>query len=347
MSLHASQIDQAAASADSARFEPFAAPAAQERRQGEARVRMTPRHGEGEREVRVRWRLEGAAGAPVVIVQGGISADRNPLPSRSREGWWHGIVGPGRAIDTRRVRVLAIDWISQAELGEVRAVDTADQATALVGVLDTLGIARAHAFVGASYGAMVGLALAARFPSRLGRLCAIAAAHRAHPLSVALRNIQREIVRLGARSGDGLGGLALARRLAMTTYRSEREFAQRCTDAPQFEDGRFRFAEEPWLRAAGERFAARFDAQRYLSLSESIDLHAVDPERIAVPVTLVGITSDRVVPLADVCDLQRRCGRGATLHVIDSLYGHDGFLKEDAQIGAIVAEFLQSCGGVQ
>lgn len=347
MSLHASQIDQAAAPADSARFEAFSAPAAQERRQGEARVCMTPRYGEGEREVRVHWRLEGAAGAPVIIVQGGISADRNALPSATHQGWWRGFAGAGCAIDTARWRVLGIDWLSRRDLGAARAIDTADQASAIAGVLGALGIAQVHAFIGASYGAMVGLAFAARFPARLARLCAIAGAHRAHPLSVALRNIQRDIVRLGARSGDGLGGLALARRLAMTTYRSDREFAERCSDAPVYADGRFQFAEEPWLRAAGDHFAARFDAQRYLALSESIDLHAVEPERIGVPVTLVGISSDRVVPLADICELQRRCGSSATLHVIDSLFGHDGFLKEDAQIGAIVSEILESRGGVQ
>ena len=346
MTLQSSPLDTAA-TLPQQQFEAVASAPRLERRSGETRVRFVPAHAEGIRGARVRWRLEGAAGAPVIIVQGGISADRNALPSAAHEGWWHGIAGAGRAIDTNRWRVLSIDWLSQSDLEGARAIDTADQAAAIAGVLDGLGIAQAHAFIGASYGAMVGLAFAARFPTRLARLCAIAGAHRAHPLSVALRNIQRDIVRLGARNGDTGAGLALARRLAMTTYRSDREFAERCSDAPVFEDGRFQFAEEPWLRAAGERFAARFDAQRYLSLSESIDLHAVEPERIGVPVTLVGISSDRVVPLADICDLQRRCGSSATLHVIDSLYGHDGFLKEDSQIGAIVTEILESRGGVQ
>ena len=249
-----------------------------------------------------------------------------------------------RALDTRRCRVLSIDWLDRDDLGGARAIDSADQANALAALLDALGAGQAHAFVGASYGAMVGLAFAARHPRRLRQLVVIAGAHRAHPLSTALRNLQREIVRLGARCDDPDAGLDLARRLAVTTYRGEREFAERCGDEPVYVDGRYRFAEEAWLKAAGAKFARRFDARRFLALSESIDLHRVAPEAIGVPTTLIGISSDRVVPLADLCELQRRCGAPASLHVIDSRYGHDAFLKEPEQIGALLDETLNSRG---
>lgn len=308
-------------------------------------LRLAPRHADGARGVRVRYTLHGAAGAPVVAVLGGISADRDVIATADGGGgWWSTIAGPARAIDTGRFRVLSIDWLDRSDLGDVRAVDSTDQADALAGVLDTLHIGRLYACVGSSYGAMVGLAFAVRHPHRLGHLVAIAGAHRAHPLSIALRNIQREIVRLGARLGDCDAGLDLARRLAMTTYRGEREFAERCAAGPVFEDGRFQFAEEPWLRAAGAAFARRFDAQRYLALSESIDLHRVDPKSVSVPTTLVGITTDRVVPLQDLCELQGACGAAASLHVIDSRYGHDAFLKEDAQISALLSDTLTSIG---
>lgn len=308
-------------------------------------VRLTPRYADSTRDVRVRYSLNGAAAAPVVVVQGGISAGRDVVATAGGgPGWWSGIAGPGRALDTRRCRVLSIDWLELADLGDAPAVDSADQADAIAAVLDALGVRRIRAYVGSSYGAMVGLAFAARHPQRLDHLVAIAGAHRAHPLSVALRNIQREIVRLGARLGDADAGLDLARRLAMTTYRGEREFAERCADAPVLEDGRFRFAEEEWLKAAGSSFVRRFDGARYLALSESIDLHRVEPEAVQVPTTLIGISTDRVVPLSDLCDLQRRCGAAASLHVIDSRYGHDAFLKEETQISALLSEAFASIG---
>lgn len=315
-------------------------------RDGEQVLRLTPKYAEGARDVRVRWALHGAACAPVVVVQGGISAHRHVVSNGGQAGWWDALAGPGRAIDTNRFRILSIDWIERADLGDALAVSSTDQADALAALLATLDIGRIHAFVGASYGAMVGLAFAARHPQHARRLVAIAGAHRAHPLSIALRNLQREIVRLGDRLGDSSAGLDLARRLAMTTYRGEREFAERCAGAPVFDsqDDRHHFPEEDWLKAAGASFAQRFNAERFLALSESIDLHAVAPEDIHVPTTLVGIASDRVVPLADLCDLQRRCGASATLHVIDSRYGHDAFLKEDVQIGALLHETLNLTG---
>jgi homoserine O-acetyltransferase len=311
---------------------------------GERSVRLTPKYAGRARDVRVRWALYGAADAPLVIVQGGISADRHVATHADRTGWWDAQVGAGRAIDTVRCRVLSIDWLERADLGDALAVGSEDQADALAALLDALGVRQALAFVGASYGAMVGLAFAARHPARLGRLVAIAGAHRAHPLSIAVRNLQREIVRLGARFGDAAAGLDLARRLAMTTYRGEREFAERCAAAPAFDGARFRFGEEAWLQAAGARFVARCGAERFLALSESIDLHALAPEAVRVPTTLVGIASDRVVPLADLCELQRRCGAAASLHVIDSRYGHDAFLKEPAQIEALLREALPTLG---
>jgi homoserine O-acetyltransferase len=300
----------------------------------------------------VRYALYGAAGAPVVAVQGGISATRHAGAHDGHAGWWEALVGPDRAIDTERYRVLSIDWIDRAALGhgaealagDLRGIGSEDQADAIAAVLAELGIARLHAFVGASYGAMVGLAFAARHPERVRRIVAIAGAHRAHPLSIALRNLQREIVRLAARHGDVDAGLDLARRLAMTTYRGEREFAERCGAAPEFRDGRYRFAEEGWLEAAGASFVRRFAPERFVDLSESIDLHAIAPEDVRVPTTLVGIASDRLVPLADLCELQRRCGAPAALHVIDSRYGHDAFLKETAQIAPLVAEALDARG---
>jgi homoserine O-acetyltransferase len=350
MTLHAASLVEPGCSRTiSAASAPVSLPFDQrqhDRRIGEQVVRLTPKYAQGARDVRVRWTLHGAPHGPAVIVQGGISADRHAKGGVDGAGWWDALVGPGRAIDTNRFRVLSIDWLECADLGDALAVASADQADALAALLLALDVPSVHAFVGASYGAMVGLQFCARHPRRARRLVAIAGAHRAHPLSVALRNLQREIVRLGERFGDSAAGLDLARRLAMTTYRGEREFAERCSATPVFdaEDGRHHFAEEAWLKAAGAGFARRFSVQRFLSLSESIDLHCLAPEDIQVPTILIGIASDRVVPLADLCELQRRCGAAATLHVIDSRYGHDAFLKEDAQIGALLHEALNPIG---
>src|SRR5688572_6331038 len=123
---------------------------------GRIHVSLTLRHA-GERAVGVPYECVGPADAPVVLVAGGISADRHVAAHAADDtpGWWDALAGDGRALDTRRLRVLAIDWLGSD--GTLDApLDTADQADAMAVVLDRLGIARLHAFVGASYGAMVG-----------------------------------------------------------------------------------------------------------------------------------------------------------------------------------------------
>ena len=301
------------------------------------RVTLTPKYGSEAVEVDVRYAWTGAPDAPTLIVQGGISADRDvvTLDRDAAPGWWQPLVGAGAAIDLNQWRVLSIDWLSPAELG-TNAISSEDQADALAALLQSLNVSQAHAFVGSSYGAMVGLAFAARHPHALDRLVLLAGAHRPHPLATAQRSVQRGIVRMGQASGHVNEALSLARQLAMTTYRGSTEFGKRFAGGPEFRDGRFHFPVEDYLEHAGRRFVEHFDADRFLALSESIDLHDIAPELVPVRSTLIGFPSDRLVPLSDLCELQTRLHGAATLEVVDSPYGHDAFLKEPEQLAPLL-----------
>lgn len=309
------------------------------------RVRIAPHYGGGVVDVDVRYLWAGTPGAPTVIVQGGISADRDVCANagHASPGWWEPQVGAGRAIDLERVRVLAIDWLDAGDI-DAASVSSGDQADALAALLDALGIVRVEAFVGASYGAMVGLAFAARHGDRLGRLVALAGAHRPHPYATAQRAVQRGIVKLGIENGCVDEALSLARQLALTTYRSGEEIGRRFAGGAEYRDGRFRLPVEGWLDHHGRKFVARFEARRYLALSESIDLHDIDPESVRIQATLVGFAGDRLVPLSDLCELQQRLGAPASLDVIETPYGHDGFLKEHERLAPLLREALQDCG---
>jgi homoserine O-acetyltransferase/O-succinyltransferase len=307
---------------------------------GVANVTLPLRHA-GPRPVRIAWELQGPVGAPVIAVQGGISATRHVAANaaHSEAGWWEAQAGDGRAIDTARCRVLSIDWLGADGTLDC-TLDPADQADALAAVLDRLGIARLHAFVGASYGAMVGLQFAARHAARLRKLVAVSGAHRSHPQLTALRVIQRRIVALGRSEGGVREALALARSLAVIGYRSGEEFGARFDAAPCVDAQGARFAVEDYFDAIGPRFVARFTPTAYLRLSESIDLQRVEPEDIRVPVELVAVRQDQIVPLADLETLAARAPR-CRLQVIDSCYGHDAFLKETAAIDAALRGALQ------
>jgi homoserine O-acetyltransferase len=312
------------------------------------RLSLQPKYGSGASKVDVRYQWIGASHAPTIIVQGGISADRHVANGGQGEpGWWADLVGQGQAIDLAHCRVLSIDWLvpSDVENGP-RAISSEDQADALAALMDALGIVSVAAFIGSSYGAMVALAFAARHASKVEKLILLAGAHRAHPISTAQRAIQRQILRLGQATGQVDQALSLARQLAMTTYRGSEEFARRFSSTPDYREGRFHFPVEDYLEHAGRRFVQRFDVERFLALSESIDLHDVAPESINVPATLIGFPSDRLVPLADLCELQRRLRGSAILEVIDSPYGHDAFLKETHQLAPLLSQFISCRCGV-
>jgi homoserine O-acetyltransferase/O-succinyltransferase len=311
------------------------------------RLMLQPKYGAGAGHVDVRYEWIGAPDAPTVIVQGGISADRHVAGGdEQKSGWWSELVGNGQAIDLEHCRVLSIDWLTPADFEQSpSAISSEDQADALAALVDALGITSVTAFVGSSYGAMVALAFAARHPHKAEKLILLAGAHRAHPLSTAQRAIQRQILRLGQATGQVDQALSLARQLAMTTYRGSEEFARRFAGAPDYREGRFHFPVEDYLEHAGQRFVQRFDLERFLALSESIDLHSVTPEDVHVPATLIGFPSDRLVPLADLCELQRRLRGSATLEVIDSPYGHDAFLKETQQLAPLLRQVISCrCG---
>jgi len=299
--------------------------------------RLLLRHGGSLDQPCLAWRLAGSADAPVVAALGGISAHRRVFDAdQPRAGWWSAIAGPGRALDSTRVRVLGIDWLGgsgestgPASGGVFPSLSSHDQAQALCQLLDHLQIPRLRAIVGASYGGMVALAFAECHGERVEQLLVISAADRAHPMATAWRCVQRHAVRLALSNGHPAEGMALARALAMATYRSPQEFAERFALPPQQVEGRFVFAVEDYLFARGRDYAARHRAESFLCLSESIDLHAVDASRVATATTVVAVQQDQLVPIADMRALAARLPR-ARLCELSSRYGHDAFLKEAA-----------------
>jgi homoserine O-acetyltransferase len=294
----------------------------------------------------IGWRLAAAATSsadtPVIVALGGISAHRCVFDiSQPRAGWWHEVVGPGLALDTNHVRVLGIDYLGgsgestgPAAGGVFPSLSSYDQAEALCQLLDSLKIERLRAIVGASYGGMVALAFAERYPRRVGQLIVISGADRTHPMATAWRSVQRRIVRFALSCGHAADGLELARALAMATYRSADEFAVRFDGAAQQHEGRFVFPVEEYLFARGRDYAARYRPESFLCLSESIDLHAIDATRVTTPVSLVAVREDQLVPIADMRALAARLPH-ARLHEISSTHGHDAFLKEAAALQPI------------
>src|SRR3984957_3812507 len=273
---------------------------------------FTLHHGDVLPDARVAFRLVGPDEAPVIAVLGGISAHRIVADSAG-EGWWPEIVGPGLGVDTRQYRVLGIDYLGgrgesstpQAG-GKFPPLSSYDQADALCAVVEHLDLKPLHAIVGASYGGMVALCFAERYPALVKHIVVLSAADKAQVLSTAWRSVQRQIVREAIARGAGPSGLKLARALAMATYRSAVEFQLRFGAAPTRNEDRFRFPIEEYLFARGDDYVQKYRAETFLSLSESIDLHRMDATLVRTPATLIAVREDQLVPFHDMQGLAAR-----------------------------------------
>ena len=178
---------------------------------------------------------------------------------------------------------------------------------------------------------MVALAFARKYGAFLDKLCVIAAAHRPAAMARAWRTIQRQVIEFSIQAGRPETGVNLARQLAMTTYRTPEEFAARFANLAGVDD---------YLSARGHAYGETVSAERYLTLSAAIDRHCEEPENIHTPALFIGIDSDRLTPLSDIRECQKRYGGPSSLAVIPSQFGHDGFLKETTAIGEHLKQFL-------
>jgi homoserine O-acetyltransferase len=329
----------------------------------------------------VRARLVGPKDAPVVLVLGGISANRHVCDSPDGpSGWWRELTTTDRALSPTRYRLLSFDFfpgnaqpqgaeelsapnnlslsaqvsdappINPVDSVSLAFVTSRDQARVAEQVCEHFGIPVLHALIGASYGGMVALQFSALFPQRVQRLLVACAAHRPHPMGTAWRSIQRKIVRFGLETQQPDRALSLARELGMTTYRTATEFGERfgpstlsqTPDALSSDVSLSQGEVETYLETRGQAFIGRMTPERYLLLSQSIDLHTVDPATISVPITLVACRQDQLVPIEEVQRLHEALPASGEFLAFDSIYGHDAFLKEVTLVSDTIHRILQA-----
>jgi homoserine O-acetyltransferase len=260
------------------------------------------------------FELVGPRGGPVVLVHGGISSDAHVCASAAdpRPGWWSALVGDARAIDTRRVRVLSLDWLPDAE-----SLD--DQVAATAAVLDALAIERCAA-LGASLGGSLALALAAALPERVHAVCAIAAAHRSSARALLWRALQREALGLGELASDRARGLRLARALALSTYAGEAGLESGWARGGRGVVGWAAAHAEAWVRGPAAR-----DWERRSRWLDRVD---VDPRSVRASALLLGFDGDLLVPESLLAELAADLGGAGERRTLATLYGHDAFLRD-------------------
>ena len=294
--------------------------------------------------------------------------------------WWGGLFGSGGVFDPRRDCVIGINILGscygstgpttvnpatgQSYGADFPLVSVRDMVRAQKQVLDFLQIRRVRAVVGASIGGMQALQWAVEFPECVEKCIAIGAAP-LNAMGLALNHLQRQAIQLdpkwrGGTYGDDppVNGLALARAIAMCSYKSGGLFEERFGRKPNrngedpLHSLRNRFDVGGYLDHQGEKFNARFDANSYLVISKAMDTfdlargYASEGDalaRITAPVLAVGISTDWLFPPQDVRALSRRiteAGGQSEYVELESAHGHDGFLADFHLLAPILREHL-------
>ena len=300
-------------------------------------------------------------------------------------GWWNGVIGPGCGIDTDQYFVVCVNSLGgcQGSTGpssldpetgtpygsRFPTVTTRDIVRCQAAVADHLGIDTWLAVVGGSMGGMQVLEWGVMFPERMRAIAPIATTLAASAQQVAWSAVGRTALALDPRfrggdyydaePGDGpFAGLAIARSVAQITYRSaevfDDRFARELVD-PRAVFGHWdRFQVESYLDYHGEKLVRRFDANSYLALNRTMDLHDLSRDRGSMesaigrlahlPAMTLSISSDVLYPTAQqaaIRDAIRAAGGRCDHHVIQSPDGHDGFLLAARQVGSMLAGFLR------
>ena len=211
-------------------------------------------------------------------------------------------------------------------------------------------------------GGMRVLEWAVEFPARVARAVVLAVGAAATAEQIALCSLQARAIRADPLFAGGdyydqpagpSVGMSIARGIGQVSYRSEYELEQRFGRRAQGEEEPLvsgRYAVESYLEYHGDKLDARFDANTYLVLSESMNHHDVGRgrggiaaalARVEAPVTVAGITSDRLYPLRLQYELAEMLPRPTAVDEVESNVGHDGFLVEDEAVGKIIRRVLE------
>lgn len=299
------------------------------------------------------------------------SAHATSSPEDPAQGWWEEMVGPSRPIDTRRYFVICMNSLGSCfgstgpasispATGEPYRLGfpvLALEDIAAMGhqVVQDIGITKLAGVVGPSMGGMTSQAYAAMYPGTYERLLLISTASRAQPFSIALRSMQRELIRRDPDWQEGsyppdagpIQGMRMARKLGMMTYRSAEEWEQRFgreripAERKTGDGFAMDFEIESYLEAHANKFTGQFDANCYLYLSRASDLFDIAEHGGSIEAGLaridadqcmvIGVPSDLLFPVQqqrEIAETLKSKGRNVEYVELDSIHGHDSFLVD-------------------
>ncbi|HSD71013.1 MAG TPA: homoserine O-acetyltransferase [Woeseiaceae bacterium] len=289
------------------------------------------------------------------------------------ESWWPGLIGKGSAFDPETDYIVCSNILGgcYGTTGPVSRVPGSpnryradfpritvrDMVRLQRRLLDYLGVQQLELVTGPSLGGMQALEWAALYPDRVRSIVPIGVGGKHSAWCIGMSEAQRAAIYADADWNGGYysderpprKGLAAARMMAVCSYRSWSGF-QRRFGREECADGDFQV--QSYLRHQGAKINDRFDANSYVRLTQAMndfDLargrgNYIDVlESIRQRALIVSVSSDILYPAHEQALLARHLPN-ARYEILESDYGHDGFLVQTAELSRLISEFRLSDG---
>ncbi|MBA3664911.1 MAG: homoserine O-acetyltransferase [Bacteroidetes bacterium] len=216
-----------------------------------------------------------------------------------------------------------------------------------------LGIEKINTIIGGSQGAQQVLEYNILKPSLFENAIVIATNARHSAWGIALNESQRLAIKADRTyysntENGGEKGLAAARSIALLSYRNYNTYNE--TQKEKHDEKITDFNSSEYQRYQGQKLVNRFNAYSYVTLSQAMDSHNVGRAKVSAEKALntitaktlvVGISSDILFPPSEQEYLAKHIKK-SKFKLIDSFYGHDGFLIETQKLTKIISSFFQS-----
>ncbi|HET7627555.1 MAG TPA: homoserine O-acetyltransferase [Bacillales bacterium] len=319
-------------------------------------------------DVVIAYERTGPRNAPVVFVCHALTGNQFAVGTDHEPGWWSGLIGPGKTIDTDEWQVITMNVLGgcngstgpasidpntgQPYRANFPFVTVRDIVCAHFQALKLLGVERLRAVIGASLGGMQVLEWGIQYPRFVERIIPMAVTPYLSDYAVAYNAMARLAIQQDPNWKDGFyseeqppaSGIGLARMIGMVTYRTPAMFNGRFKRERFQEWGQdhreLAFDVESYLVYQGEKLSRRFDANSYLYLLKAMDSHDIGRGRggwqqalqlCRAPLFAFSFQGDLLYPpdpLKQLADWHRNAGKEAHFFEVETKFGHDGFLVE-------------------
>ncbi|PSL34282.1 homoserine O-acetyltransferase [Planomicrobium soli] len=305
-------------------------------------------------DVKLAYERCGNLEAPAILVCHALTGDQHSIGTEENPGWWAGLIGPGKAVDTNSFQVITFNVLGgcngstgpqsiNPETGEpyqalFPLLTIRDMVRAERAALQKLGIPHLAGVIGGSLGGMKTLEWGCLYPDFVDTIFPLAVTPAYSDYGIAFNHIGVQAIEGDAEFKGGnyedsskLKGFQIARMAGMVTYRSSQLFNGRFAR----EHNGKQFNVESYLSYQGEKLAKRFDANSYVTLLKAMNTHDVGRAKVETGIFSLSYTHDLLYPQELMLPWLKE-QPNAEWQLIETNFGHDGFLVEFEKWGSYI-----------